>query len=160
MQPLGCGEFATSIAGEFARFASRRIWRKTHPPGNSFLKLKTKKLKNCRSRMGTSESSGFCLDPEESVTTQVRSHPHPRLKHSGMTDFIELALSPCPNEPKYSSFPNACVGNPAALRQVFKSPSGPRSKATRIIPIYLPKRQLKNKSKHLFIIMVIWVELP
>jgi len=30
----------------------------------------------------------------------------------------------------------------------------------RIIPTYLPKRQQKNKSKRLFIILVIWVELP
>ena len=42
----------------------------------------------------------------------------------------ELVLSPYPNEPKYPSFPNACVGNPAAYGRVFKSLSGPKSKDT------------------------------
>ena len=28
------GEFVTLVAGEFARFASRRIWRSSHPPRN------------------------------------------------------------------------------------------------------------------------------
>ena len=64
MQPLGCGEFATFVAGEFARFASRRIC------GQWPRRFKITVVPECLCR----ESSGLGLCPKKSVITRSQRH--------------------------------------------------------------------------------------
>ena len=70
MQPLGCGEFARPMAGEIARFASRRIAAKGRggskapsSPAVAFLSV----VPECLNR----ESSGFCLDSKKLVIARI-----------------------------------------------------------------------------------------